>query len=157
MSKDQYKPSVDNSKLREKVQEEIGAKPPSTNGFGIPDFGGEATESNLNEDQPLANRESQTSLRKKKADNSKPPVQFMKNNKVIFNGPISWDIKQNKDFQIINGSFFYFKQENLKFKNICAEYDLTLLEAVHILVANAIENGMPEEMIDRYLEVKNAE
>lgn len=96
-------------------------------------------------------------VKAKKKDASKAPLMINKQNKIIFNGPINWESKANKDIQIINGSFFYYKHENLKFKNVVAEHDLTLLEAVHILIANAIENGMPEDMVQRYLDAKGDE
>jgi hypothetical protein len=150
-----YKPESDLGNLRESLSQGFEAQNKKVEGIKVP-FSDEQsdTEATITEivNEPI---ESKVKVRKK-TSTFKYPMSIDKKRKVTFNGEIHQGLKHDSEVQTVGATHFYFKQESLLIKNMAAENEISLLELLHVLIANAIENGMPEEMLQRYLDAKEA-
>lgn len=148
-------PESDVNSLRSTMTENMN----SGKGIVLPNYGDDQNNENsqVEKDEPQVEQVENIPKKqvvKKKVDQGKSAITFDKKGNVVFNGPINWEAKSDPEIQTVNGSHFYFRQENIRFKNVAAEHNLSLLEALHILIADSIENGLPEDMLERYLAAK---
>lgn len=154
---DQFKPATDVSALRSTLTDDMNKG--KTEGIKLPSFDQNENEQQQENDVKPVEQQNTDSDRKprakRKVDSGKAAMTFDKKGKVIFNGPINWDAHNNPEIQTVAGSHFYFRQESLKLKYLAAENELSLLEIIHVIVADAIENGLPEEMLERYLNARS--